>query len=737
MINNHSTFVERPNRLLDKKDELYHSKYGRWILNQVFNTQYRKFQAKYALNWEFFKGGAGQWVLEEDLESFFLDDTGGVRNRIRISQNLIKPMVKQFEGNAIRMDFNARAEGVNNDAVNRMEKMLDKMHFFHQVEAADPDMSRVIRDNVPLGETFQDTEELVRANPQDIIKEQVNALLKAMKRDVDAEEVKVRLARYLALSGMGIYKGRHYNGKYVGECVIPGSFIFDTGARKPDLSDGGFMGEWMFYDVPTLFERYQKLTHDQRRDIEGTAVQESTGTYQKMYNSMFNIGVNRIPVYELYWKDFSEDEYGWIRDENDYIVFERINSDHTNYTKADLVNIEDLNEEQLSQSKGKVSEMIYVDHLRYCTFIAKEDISTQENTEDIVLEYGILPYAERYNYAPDSVKWPYKVYTWAYENGEVLSPIDDAIDPQRMINRMTSVQESHVNSSHGSGAIIAREAIDDEANVISDMNQSKPIVVEAAAMGGVQNSVGAYTSNLGKDSPAVASIINQMKIAMQDMTGINEAMTGTMGGSDKLVGVMQEQINRGTILQEPFYFALTRIMTSAFEQMINLGKKIYADNPRRLAIMVGDQGREILTHIKQMSIEDFRLYVERVSGEENIIQLGTELTIGLLQLGLLSPEVAAELMGKSDTDQVYAAMRSHMTQMTIAKKEQNDRDNAMMEEQQAIQSANEEAMMLADQQEKDRAQDNIEKDRLVDYMKASERNENSLQRDVLKANSRQ
>ena len=101
--------VIRPNRLEDKKDEKYHSDYAKWCLNVINHPLYRKFIAKTLVNWSFFKGNDGQWIFDEDLESFFLDESGDVRNRIKISKNIILPMVAQYEGNAIRLSISARA----------------------------------------------------------------------------------------------------------------------------------------------------------------------------------------------------------------------------------------------------------------------------------------------------------------------------------------------------------------------------------------------------------------------------------------------------------------------------------------------------------------------------------------------------------------------------------------------------------------------------------------------------
>ena len=60
------TGVSRPNRLKDKKDKSYHTRYAKYCLGTMSNTTYQSFINKSLLNWAFYKGK--QWVLEDDLE---------------------------------------------------------------------------------------------------------------------------------------------------------------------------------------------------------------------------------------------------------------------------------------------------------------------------------------------------------------------------------------------------------------------------------------------------------------------------------------------------------------------------------------------------------------------------------------------------------------------------------------------------------------------------------------------
>jgi hypothetical protein len=83
------------------------------------NWLYRKYINKCLINWSFFKGQDGQWIFDEDVESFFLDESGDIRNRLKWTKNVIKPMVQQYVGNAIRLSYDAKATCISDFVINK------------------------------------------------------------------------------------------------------------------------------------------------------------------------------------------------------------------------------------------------------------------------------------------------------------------------------------------------------------------------------------------------------------------------------------------------------------------------------------------------------------------------------------------------------------------------------------------------------------------------------------------
>ena len=674
----------RPNRLFDEKNRDYHAKYARWALNACHDSYHQAFIRKTTINWNFYKGN--QWIYDEDLESFLMDESGDVRNRIKITQNLVRPIVEQYVGNAIRMNFNAKAVGVSEFVSNRRETALDQLRMVHMAINQAPETEEYFTDKYPIGDSFEETQALFHNSFVDDYEKTLNNLMKYIAEKNNFEDKKVQCAKHLAISGMGILKSYERDMEQVWDVIDPTYFFFDKGAKSPDLKDAEFMGEYSFMLPTDIFEMHQDLSIEEVEAIERHAGSSTPTAGVPHLSNILGIGSNRIPVYEVYWKDVAINTYGYIEDEFGYEYFTLID---------DTVGEDDLiiptSEVGLNIMQGQRTRDLFVDVLRYAKFIPGEVIGTS-NTE-ILLDYGTVTYQDADGMSPSNVEFPYKVYCWNYNNGQVTSPIDDVIDPQRFTNRVLSVAESHINNSRGSGTIIDRDTVDPqggEEDVLRNMNLNKPVFINAK--GNVNNSVGQYNSVMGGDVNQLFGVTEAMRGVIQNITGVNEAMTGTGGGYRELVGVREMQINQGSLMQEPFYYCLSRVLLQAYQSMVTQGKRIYADNPRSLAIATGDDGLKRIEITEGMKNEDFRVFIKRASAEQEQKQAANELMMTLLQAQLIDASTFAELFGKSDPDDVSRALRQYQIEAAKAQQmAQQAQQEQMMQQAQQEQAAQEQA----------------------------------------------
>lgn len=721
----------RPNKLQSKKDKKYHSDYAKFCLSTMDNYIYRRYVNKCLVNWSFFKGGDGQWIFDEDIESFFLDESGDVRNRLKWTKNVIKPMVQQYVGNAIRLQYDAKAECISDFIINKREKQIAEAVAHAENAQKFPKLRSTIERNHQIEETPEDTEQMFRNVFSEMYEKDMNSLLKYIVEDVNLQELKVQITRNLSICGLGIYKGYECNEIYQAESVNPLFFGWDMSAVKPDLSDSEYMFEWYYMDSPSILERYQDLSKKEREAIENYSRNESQNSVHKIVNNVYTIPGSKVPVYEVYWKDVEKKEYGWVVDEYGYPYYTMINDPDSQYTDEDL--IDPPTDEHKERMGDKKKEKIYVDVMRFCVIIPQEEIGN--GSGDIILDYGILPYQEKELYDPANVKFPYKCYTWVYDRGEILSPLDDTIDPQRFLNRTISVVESQMANMRGSGTVVSKSAVDDrdaESDIVRNINSSKPIFVDTDRVGSVQNAIGTYGTNIGPGTLQMFQVIQSVQQSIQDVTGVNEAMTGTQGGGDVLVGVIEAQIQRGSLVQEPFYWALTSILKQAYQHMATVGKAIYFDNPRRLAMMVGDEGVETINITEDNMMQDYRVFIKRTESEAKGLQDANSLLFTMLQAGLIDAPTFSNLFNRATPDLVASSLRKYQQDVQMAQQKADQAANQGIQQGQGQEA--EMMQMMQQQQAEQQMQDvsNKQLDHENEMEKIALKEQSKLEREEIK-----
>lgn len=687
------TETARPNRLESIKDEDYHRRYARFCVGQGMGHPHQQsFNINNLVYWNFYKGN--QWILSEDLGAFLTDESGGARNRVKWVENLIRPMVLQWIGQAIRMQFNAKAVNISPLSKDRKDEALAEMLLNTAIASTlSGDAAQSFRSQHGVGEDEQETAEIFENIYVDKYTKSVNNLLRWVKEHNDFDSAINQLALYQAITGMSVYKGYEMNGEYIWKVQDPDYFFFDRAAKRPDLKDAHYMGDFSYMLPTDIFERWQNISEQSRMNIERYAISNNT-SFQSAWN-MYGVTQGRCPVIETYWKDSEKYEYGYVMEDG----YETLVQIGDKYKDKDLIIPKNENYKKWI-GKGKKKAM-YCDILRYCIFTPSE-ITGNEKGKDIIYEYGILPYQEEDCLSPFNISFPYKVQCWNYFAGEVQSPIHDVISPQRILNRGLSASESMLNNSRGAGTAISKNAVDGqggEDELLRNINQSKPIIVDDRNMG-IQNVVGSYGNTLAAISPAM-DFVAQARVVIQNCTGVNEAMMGTGGKASDLVGVKEIQVARGSLIQEHFYECLANVMLQTYQSVASVGLRIYADSKRKLSLIVGDEESDVIIISKDLLPEAFRVFIHRASpdaqSKADSITMGTN----LFQLGLLGEAQVAELASLGNIDEVGRLMNQFRKEKMFAQMKQAQA--APQQQAEALQAQAAAAQQETDDKNADRA----------------------------------
>jgi len=499
----------------------------------------------------------------------------------------------------------------------------------------------------------------------------MNRLLRYSKNINKLDEYRTNLALDVALSGMCIMKPYPYAAEWLFKRVSPNRFGWDRSAIDPCLADSEYFWEEELLPLSTLLEHWQNLSPDIRKTLEKFI---TTGNGQTAIDAA-NAG--KIPVFHAVWRDILVDIFGYVTDEFGQRILARINyieegQVKPKYTFEDVIPVEKLTKYQKQVVKGSSTTALYVDNWRNCSLIPVEIIGTPiggGQAKDIVLEYGSLPYQEPDLYRPTNMTPPYKVGTWSYLDGVVLSPVDVVINPQRMINRFLSVMENQINNSGGAGVVFDQDltGATPEDDIIAKINRGEPIGVTAKGRG-VQNIFGRYDATPKESIIAFSTLIDSFKLGIEQVTGVNEGIKGDTNNPDQLVGVMQLMIQRGSIIQEPFYKALMDVFKGCYQSIITSGKRYYIDNDVELVDAVGEESANILKLSKDIRNESMRVTLVRSIDAANERLMVDSTLMAWLQFGLIDGEIVSKLYGKATNEEALLEMREYQKRLAVQKR---------------------------------------------------------------------
>ncbi len=689
-------YAVKPNRVKDKKDKYYHIQYARWGVYSCMGTKHQEHMARLMTNINFYTPNR-QWMMEEDLEGFLRDTTGQNTNRVKTEFNMIQIMGNQYVGNANRMSINARASSFSPLSKTRKEEKLAEMLYWTSVsQNSNPQYKEHLKKKLPIGETPEETTKIFDNYYVDNYVKDINGLLRYAEAINKFDERRKTIAESLVVSGMGIMEPAVTGTEYKFRQVWPDRFFFDRAALEYDLSDANYFGKWTFMLPTDIYEHSPKIGLEEINRIENYVSTQSYAIQGRVY------------VYTVYWRDCIFDTYGYVKDEFDQISYQRLDyedelGNKSKYTSKDAVDCGQLTpyqKEVVGKTKGKATKTVYGDQWRFCKFIPQELMAGvgYQGTGDIALDYGVLSFQEPNIYSIDNMMPPFMVNFYMYLFGDVYSPVDIAINPQRMANRVMSAMENIINNSRGAGTAYDVDAVENEEEFLNNMNESKPVGVRTKGMP-LQNVIGRYDNTVSPGANSLSNFAQTFLQSIETITGVNSAMKGQQESPDQLVGVMQLMIKRGTVTQERFYDAIQGIFLRCYQNMCTSGKRFYIQNKKQLIDAVGDESANVIMLSDGMNNEDFRVTVKRSLSPDEERKAVDALATQFYQAQLLDDEHFTNVLGRGSEDDLWMAMRECGRERVEIRKMQEKQQAMMAQQQQAQQSQQQNQMMqLAEDQ---------------------------------------
>ncbi len=702
------------------KGESYHALWTRYFLSRQVGAWIEFYRNNYTANMEY--AIDSRWGEEEDVR-MFLGDGPAQTSRIPFKFPILSPMLTRMVGAVDNISISAKAEAVTQYyAQTRREEAFAKAMLMSEAAASGPMMAAAF-EGQGISPSMQETEKIFDMTYQDHIIRGANSLMNMIAERSKLEDTKRVTAAYMALSGVAAAHCFINGNNLEWEVCEPREVGWDTSAMRPDFADGQFVYTCPLMNVSGIAERWQP-----KADVI-LALDKWARILPGGYN--FNAGwpQSRPRVFTMYWKDMKYVERGFVEKDGmvQYVTINEVDPDtgEPQFTDKDLVEppknqyTEAWTASELRAKKQKRA----IEVVRYCSMIPWEYLpggytknmpfaadgkpaSPPMNSGlpnvgvvgDLVLDYGMYPLQEA---DPDdvySVKFPIKFSAWRYLGGHVVAPLTAARDPQRWMNQITSDIAWRIRKAGGKSVLIAKEAIDgsnmDEEELNMKVKEGDTIVVAASQLGGLQNASGQVDASPGPGMYNLLGSLPQFKAIAESATGVYESNYGSPQGG-QLVGTLQLQLQQAGVMQQPFYAAVAELYKQIHQFDAQAGKQFYAKRPWLLSQMVGEEDMAALVTTEDMQLEQFRVKVSlSPDGQQLRTITDQQLIPQLMQMGMLDPTTAAQLLGRSTPDDAYAAARQFAKQAAAAA--------AAAQQQQQVAAA--EAQMAAEQQAIDQQQ---------------------------------
>ncbi len=705
------TYVLPPSMTLseaDKDNEAYHGAWTRNFLAGQIRDQVNDFRAEYTANMAY--ATDSRWGESSDIK-MFLGDGAAITSRIPFKQPLMSPMLTRMIGGVDNISITAKAEPATQwFAQTRKENKFMEVMNMSTLSASGPNMEGVY---APMGisPNPEETESMFDMTYQDHIARGANSIMSILAERNKLDKTKRIQAGYTALSGLSAFHNFINGSNIETEVCEPRELGVDPSCLRPDASDGQYIYVCPLMDVGAIAERWNPKA-EVVAALDNWARQFPGG-------ESFQAGwpQSRPRVITMYWKDMKRVDRGFvIKDGEPHFCTINENNPDTgkpDYTDVDLITPPEnryTNAWSDSEKRNKKQSRV-VAQIRYCTMIPWEylpgsytksqqfgtgfrppaappgtRLKNLNITGDLILDYGVYPLQEADPDDEFSVKFPVKVSGWRYYGGNFVAPITAARDPQRWSNQITSDVAWRLRKAGGKAVMIAKEALVDsnmdEQDVKNAVKEGDTMVLSGAQLGGLQNSHGAVDASPDASTYQMMNLIPQAKAVAESAIGVYESNYGAPSGSGQLVGTMQLQLQQAGVMQQPFYACIADLYEQQNQFYAQAGKQFYSRMPWVMAQMTGDEDMEAILESKDMMLEQFRVKVVMApDGAQQKLMTDRELIPGLLQLGMLDPITASQLMGRSTPDDVYAASRkfTKMAQKAAA-------DQAQQAEMQAAQA---------------------------------------------------
>lgn len=662
-----------------KKDEQWHKDFIKGVINDAIDGRYEFSYRTMQESFDFYDGTQ----TTEEVNFLQESDNGDTLPAIWINYNKIRVKVDTLIGELNSKGFAIRARAINKDAVAEKLKVrndkLGKMNIKEDLVSLEMTSGLPTAPVENLPDTEDELDDYMKMEYKGKSELVMEAALRFLVKKYRWEVVRLEVWRDILITGRCFVKTEIVEGLPTYRRIDPRYMVFDVNAKDDFLTDGTYFGEIRYLPLSDARQIYN-LTKKEVEEIKQAGSQEvdnflnSFNQHSTQTKSETNLdfvsgaGSNlKVLVFHAEWLDNkrmkrkkSVDRFG-----------------NTHYKKVK------------ENYKGKDVVQKDIKIWRKGTLIGGT----------VMRDWGVRENMVRSVDDIYDTRSSYSALCHNFVNNRTVSKVDLMKGLQKFKNIALYNMQLAMNRAGSKGFMYDISQIPDGWDIEEVLYYLKTsgIGVYNSKKDGIHSPGQAFSEFDMTLSQSIGQYITFSRMIdeeMNEISGINAERMGRTPAS-QAVGVTQSAIMSSQMSTEPMFAAFNSFSENVMNDVAGLVKISYGEDKDIFAPIIGDAGVDFINNDVDLHLQDYGVFIDVTPPMLNEVQKFDQMLTAAIQTQSITMSDALDFIRESTNDIDYAIRK---LKRMIAKREKEQRE-AQMAQQQAVEQTKSQAQQQLMQQQ--------------------------------------
>jgi hypothetical protein len=598
----------------EKNTQKYHEDFARAIVNRSISDSWRNDYMLVAECYKFLEEGSSGELVSHLQKG----DDGTDLPAIWLSLNTIPTKIDLLTGELETRGYDIRVRALNKEAVSRKQEQVEKLRVKRKLgplfKEADEIAGIASGESEYVPQSEAELREYADLSIKDKFEIIMTGILKWVAKRNDWDEERKTLFRDILIANRAWIRNEIIRGIPRSRRVHPLNMIFDTSAKKDDLSDATFFGEVEYLPLASAAERYNLSTEELERvygkyqEYMGTnAATEAISPSADYAASFETIGGKRLS-----WFKTVDDELRVLVTRAVWRDYKYLHHKHEKNKKYGSEHLQEIPSTSDVRSREQNKTQLITKKLeiwRQCTIIGGH----------VVREWGECPNQARDVNDLGTTEAPYKAWIPNYSSGRGVSKVEQLASVQLYKDVLLYNMQLAVLRAGAKGISYDLAMKPDTMTVEQVMKYLKTAGVTFYNSKDFQFLAGSNTSpfreyDLSMSDSVVkyVDLMNYLDREMDKISGISPERQGAVQGASQGLGVQQTALFQSNLITQPYFIGFERFCSRVLNHQAKLAKISWAEGNDVFAPVIGDVGVDFLREHVDLDFEDFAAFSESI-----------------------------------------------------------------------------------------------------------------------------